>query len=1092
MNKLQIYKASAGSGKTYLLTENYLKLAFESNDRFRKILAVTFTNKAASEMKGRIIDELNNIISKGKEAQHYKQIANYLNTDSLDFIVQRAKSVRDTLLHNYSVFFVGTIDSFVQKVVRSFAYEMNLNSTYDIEMDDNRVISFLTERIYENAAENKELQNWLINFAQFKIEENKTWDFRKEIYNLAQELFKENFQSLFGKEHGSNLNMHIISSFREKLIAIKAAFELKMSKISERYIEIIDKNQIDYLNCGKNFTTVSNLFFKKIPDKNYDNTSPTIINALESKEYWHNKNTDQVKISTIYSHFNELYSCLEDYFALLNNESTIYYTADVILQNYFSFGILNDLASLLPEYRDNLNVLLISDTNYLLKEIIGNNDAPFIYEKFGNRFNHILIDEFQDTSKFQWDNFKPLIENSLSNGYYNMIVGDIKQSIYRWRNGDWKLLHEKVQKDIGTTFIEDETLDKNWRSRINIIEFNNFIFRELSKILQLQYNAEIDQLSNAKLKKQIVNEGYTEVIKKAYQNHEQICPDKAGKKGGSVNLYFSEGTSLTEYKDKLSEIFPKYIDGLIKTEQVKASEIGILVRKNSEAKVIASMLLDYRNKHSDAESFLILSPESLTVNNSVSVKLLIAAFNYINDKKNTVNTANLLYHYFLCKEAKATDLSPAFLSVENDEFDKYLPDDFINNVEDLKMLSLYELCEEIISIFKLYENTNDFIFIKTFQNLIAEQTSKQNNNLSDFLEWWNKKGNEKSVQFSDETDAVRIMTIHSSKGLAFKYVFIPFANISIDHGTNSPLIWVKSEQKPFDRLDFVPVKYSKKLINSFFVKDYLNEKLYAYVDSLNLLYVAFTRAKDELHVFSGIPKNRNKNYSASGIMLYDIIQKMNKEGNKDLIYFQKEPTGRFTNYRFSKGHSVISEDSQKEMEINSRTFEPKMYPNTIIKDRIQINFSSEDFFIESIEDIEHKVNYGILMHQIFSNIKYPNDIDTALERMIKEGYITENEKNDLKIKVNEYVSSATISEWFSESFDVITEEALINAKGDIRIPDRIIKNHEKIIVIDFKFGKKHKKYSEQLKEYKELISEIYKLKTEAYIYYAETDTKEQI
>jgi ATP-dependent helicase/nuclease subunit A len=1093
MNKLQIFKASAGSGKTYLLTENYLKLAFEQADNFTKILAVTFTNKAAGEMKARILSELNNIILKGKKAEHYKSISEHIHSESENYTVQRAKSVRDSLLHNYSMFYVGTIDSFVQKVVRSFAYEMNLNSSFDIEMDRNKVISDLTEKLYEQSSQNKELRNWLIQYAEHKINEGKAWDFRSEVKNLSEEIFKENFQSLFVKAEEDEIEQPKNQVFKSTLYGIKKNFENQMTDISIRYESILKNAKINHTQFGRNFQTISNHFLKNLPEKKYDDIKITLINAKEGPEKWYAKSAnDQIKAS-ITSVYSELNLCLSDFFQLFESESENYYTADAILQNYYSFGILNDIASFLPEYRNSNNVLLISDTNLLLKEIIGNNDAPFIYEKFGNRFNHILIDEFQDTSGFQWLNFKPLIENSLSFGNYNMIVGDIKQSIYRWRNGNWKLLHEQIQKDIAEHFISEQTLNSNWRSKENIVQFNNSLFKKLPEMLQMQYNNDISSINDETLKEKLRREGYTDIIQKAYNKHEQTVPDQDEKKGGTVKLFFTHSSNNTEYNKKVYDVLPETIESILRNGHAKASEIGILVRRNAEAKTVADMLLQYQKETVQSEKYQIISPESLYIGNSPSVKIIISAMKCLQSSENDINTAELIFEFQKFKGNTQSLKNDLFLSVKKNEYGRFLPEAFLKNKNELKRTSLYELSERLIEIFDIAGSKKDFLYLKSFQNLISEQLNKQNSNLSDFLDWWNEKGKEKSVQFSDETNALRIMTIHSSKGLAFKYVFIPFADMKIDHGVNSPLLWVKTDKEPFNSIKYFPVKYNSKLIQSYFAEDYLNEKLYAYIDTLNLLYVAFTRAKSALYIFSSFPKTKKNEYSSAGHLLHSFVTSSLEHTDQiKSLHFSKDSINEFNVFSYSEEAVVAEVTRQKQSELENVLFAPVEYPNSIFQDRIHINYSSEDFFTESIDNVENMVNYGIFMHQVFAQIHYKDDVSTVLEAMISEGYISENEKKQIADRIYEIISRDNVKEWFSQDYNVITEEALITAEGDIRIPDRVILSDDKIIVIDFKFGKKHKKYFEQIKEYKELIEEVYEQKTEAYIYYVVSDFKEQV
>ena len=488
MNKLSIYKASAGSGKTHTLTEEFLKLAILYPENYRRILAVTFTNKAAEEMKHRILEALNELVADKSKAGFYNVFkATFPKLSEIE-LIKKAKIVRDNILHNYSFFSINTIDSFVQKVIRAFTFEIGVQSGYRIEMDTEKVISELTELLSKAIDENKNLKDWLIRFAHYKIDLGKNWDFRAEIKELAKEIFKEQFQALEKKdEKNESEDFTKITDYYQQLLKIKNSFESDMQNYSSQSKNILLNHNAENINLGRNFNTIKTYLLKTINEKtdnDYQPTTKTVIAAPDSPEIWYAKSAkDDVK-NKVLELYPELNNILNQIFKKLETNFAEYLSANNILSNFHAFGILTNLAELLPEYRQENNLLLISDTTHILKELIAGNDAPFIYEKIGNRFRHSLIDEFQDTSGFQWENFKPLIQNSLSENNANLIVGDIKQSIYRWRGGDWSLLLNGVEKDIGSEYIDKKNLKTNWRSKKNIIDFNNFIFHNAAEISQ--------------------------------------------------------------------------------------------------------------------------------------------------------------------------------------------------------------------------------------------------------------------------------------------------------------------------------------------------------------------------------------------------------------------------------------------------------------------------------------------------------------------------------------------------------------------------------------------------------------------------------
>lgn len=1088
VNKLQIYKASAGSGKTYLLTLNYLKAAFKSPDNFSRILAVTFTNKAAEEMKTRILDKLNEIVQKGKNADYYSEILKENNLKDETSLIKRAKSVQDQILHNYSAFHVNTIDSFVQKIIRAFAFEMNLNSSYDVELDTNKVIDELTEMLYASVSDNKDLQNWLIQFANSKTDDNKNWDFKNDIKRLAKELFKERFQELYSSGI-QNFDKKELSDYLKNLYKIKNAFETQMSMLAEQYKNVIESTGIDYTALGAKFKTISNHFLKKIAlEKKYDDFTQTILKAREGIENWHAKTAAEEIISDIISVYDKLSSILEKYFQLFETEHENYYTAKQIIANFHSFGIINDLAGFLPDYRSENNVLLISDTTLLLKEIIGNNDAPFIYEKIGNRFHNILIDEFQDTSGFQWENFKPLIINSLGMGYKNLIVGDIKQSIYRWRSGDWKLLLSGVKNDIGTNFIEDKTLDTNWRSLENIVAFNNTLFNILPQILQNKYNEKLEEIKNLNVKKILKEQNYDRMLIDAYSEQNQKVPVGKETKGGKVKIYFLE---KDEYKEKLDEKFPEIIDKMIKNGLKNPKDIGILVRKNKQAKEITELLTHYQNEVPDRAMYKIISGDSLYIENSSAVKIMIASIKYIDNPKDKINLAQLIYEYQkLIHEVPNTN--KIFLSLEDESYKKFLPEKFFDEFPVFSQKELFELSEQLISIFNLQDKTREFAYLKTFQNSIAEFTRRRYSDLSEFIEWWNEKGKNTSVQISDKTNAVTIMTIHKSKGLSFDTVMMPYTSFDFDHNSfKAPILWAKAEKSPFNRFSFLPVKYSGQLAQTIFRKDYFDEMLYSYTDAVNLLYVAFTRAESELIAFSSFDKPNPKSKKDSSVKntgnaLYKIVNQnitARVGGQGGTLNFSDYYDKETKIFNYSINHNPKKNEIEKD-KINLDFYE-KEYPNNQWQNKLKLKYNSEDFMIESIPEIEEKVNHGKLMHLIFQNIITVKDVEKSVMMQHYEGILTLEETEELIKNIIEIISDKATKHWFDGTYEVINEDALLTVKGNIRIPDRVLISEKEIIVIDFKFGKHHEKYKDQIIEYKQLLKDYYKLPVQSFLYYPE-------
>ncbi len=1069
---LQIYKASAGSGKTHTLTQDYLKLSFKYPDKFSRIIAVTFTNKAAEEMKVRIIEELNNLIKKGIKSAHYQIIKETFPELSEAQIKKQALKIRDRILHNYTSFAISTIDSFVQRIVRSFAYEIKVPNGYKIEMDSEKVITDITEMLFSKISENKQLQKWLTQFALYKIEQGVNWDFREDVKKLAYEIFKEKFQSFKTSTEETDLEKekNNLNYLLKEIIEIKKDFEAKMKETSVKTNKILSENGILRDKLGRNFKTITSYLTTKITKKQEFEPGKTIINALEGEENWFAKSAKSNIKEQILSVYPQLSELLEYTINLYQKEYSSYLTARKILTNFHSFGILNDISNILPEYREINNLLLISDTTVFLKKIISGNDAPFIYEKIGTKYQNILIDEFQDTSGFQWFNFKPLIENSLGNGFFNLIVGDIKQSIYRWRGGDWRLLLTEVKKDIGENFIRETSLDTNWRSKKNIIDFNNSVFKQLPEVAQDFYNKDFTTNNDS-----IKNE-YGNILTSAYSDtYQKIAPITA-KTGGRVKINFIESKKrekAKKWREKISELIPETIDNLLKNKNYSPGDITILVRTNREGKEIVDLLLDYTNNTKGAEIYDIISSDSLFISNSAAVKIIIYSLKYLQNKEDQVNLTNLIFEYQKLVNQRDLDFHTIFDSKNKQDLTLFLPKEFIKNYDNLQKIALYELVENLISIFKLNNYEQEYPYLHTLQDTVLNYIRDEYADLQNFLQFWEQKGVTISVNLSDKQDAVNIMTIHKSKGLAFKVVLVPYLDWRLDHNpTISPIIWCKPDREPYNKFAFLPIKYNSQIAETHFNKDYFDEKLYAFMDAINMLYVAFTRPIEELIIFA--PTDGGKELTYISDLLYNTIINSNIEKESEtnnIISLKKHyDTERFI-CEINKGYKEIDGKKYKK-ETKEKGFSLDYYPVFDWRQNISVKSHAGDFFIESIKYVEDKVNYGILMHEIFSKIIVKSDINDAIEDLIFAGKINSKEKTVLISKLKEIIRIPGVDDWFSDKWNVKTESEILTSSGEVKIPDRILFGDKETIVIDFKFGEVRNEHREQVLEYMKIISEI--------------------
>lgn len=1110
--KLNIYKASAGSGKTHILVGNYivesfkrvapmragspLYDAFRDTMAFARILAVTFTNKAAGEMKERIIRELDKLAA-GEKSEYVKDICNRYPQYTPDQVAERAKSIRSAILHNYSDFNLRTIDSFVQSIVRAFCYDININSGFTTQTDQNAVIADLINVLLQQSDNDAELHEQFRAMAAKNVKDGVNWDFRNQLTSLANLIFTEQFQNLerfYGGMDDETKRTYFAKSL-EIINLIYDDFEEKADEISKQAKQIFDALPVPPSEIGRNINTLYNFLVAGIKDCEIKTT----ISKLCEGNGWTNAKPTKTQQEYIPVLQPQLEPLLHEAVNLILDHGTDYLTAAIIRRDFHAFMLLGDLAKLMPEYRRENRMMLVSDATTFLNAIIAENDAPFIYERVGNRFDHIYIDEFQDTSEFQWNNFRPLIENTLSQGFDNLIVGDVKQAIYRFRGGDWSLLNSKVQSQIGDDSINLNTLDVNWRSRKNIVDFNDAIFQKAISTLADHDDGELD----------------FSLLNNIYADSYQHLPKNRDRSGGKVDVVFietkkkkSKGETSDENVNDADESDPleglvlpdtradnvfivkslnkmaEEIDAHIK-QGVSPQKITILVRKGWQASLSVNFLMKYQAEVPDAAHYDVISADSLYIANSLIVKILINAMKYINNSADIIAKIEMMRTYCIVS-GKDIDDDGIFKAATDEDLPKeLLPQGFDDIMKSYSDLPLYDLCEKIVSCFSLQKFTGDSEYLRTFEDCVLDFTKTFSSDLNRFVKWWDESGNRTAIQPSDEQNAVSIMTIHKSKGLDFSIQFVPFCNWEMEEVNNMQdnYIWVKCpEGSSFASLPVLPVRYSSRLAGSHFASEYLKEKRDMYVDSLNLLYVALTRAVDELHIYCPMPDiEKNSIKTVGDLLYYTITEKNTTDGNTvKLLDFYDDNT---TSLLMSDGHKLERGFRIKDY----KGFRVSGFLNTPWESKLAVLSHSSDFFIQTSPFLQERINHGLFMHDVMSRITYAEDAPQVLQEMKFQGRITEAQKSELQQLLNDAFQIPQVGQWFSHDWrQIITERALMTTEGHIRIPDRILVGDTKTVVIDFKFGKERDEYRDQITEYANLLSSMKYPPVEAYLYYVES------
>ncbi len=1078
MSKLQVYKASAGSGKTFQLIGRYLYFLFQSPSNYKHVLGVTFTNKAAEEMKKRIIYQLF-LLSNGLDSPYNEQLQDAFQLTEHE-IKDKAQQQLKNILHDFYRFSISTIDTFFQQIIRAFAKEMGLQAGFNLEMENDKVLNIVVDRILSKLNESPRMVDWLSRFAENKISEGKSWNIKNDMIGLGDEVFKEHVQSL-NRQLRANVNNSFLNDYLKDIHGIIRHFESKMQEHGQKALNLLSNNGLEITDFKYAHSGFVN-YFKKISAKKDFKPGKRLLEAVNNIDTWVTKNSGKEEaIKRIYDELNDL---LNDILATYNQYFRDYYTAKEIGNHLFTFGIIHDIADELNMYTSEEDIFLISDSALFLNEIIANNDTPFIFEKTGNLFNHYMIDEFQDTSRLQWENFKPLINNSLAENHSNLIVGDVKQSIYRWRNSDWNILAEQIDNEYPSSQIQHFTLNDNYRSRTHIIHFNNTLFSRTQYIIQNKINALIEQEG---LKSEL--EHLSEKVVKAY--HEPIQNHSSeNNPGGHIQASF---ISDEEFDERLKEDIPyKLIELFDKGYQ--PGDIAFLVRQNKEGQELAEMLLQFNSSGVIPEKyrFNIISEDSLFLEHASSIKIILCCFNYLifpHDEINKKILSNEYYHYILQHTPDPQEQHDLFGKNDTNNplsFEKIVPEQLITGFSVLRQYPLYELTEQIIALFGLNCIQHEIPYLEAFQDIVNDFSSGDSSDIHSFLNYWEETGSKKTLNLPEQQNAIRILTIHKSKGLEFDVVMIPFCHWKLN---NSPgILWCSPSCPPFNKFKYVPVKYSKQLKQTHFFREYFEEYLKSHVDNLNLLYVAFTRAKECLITWSRYKQKSNSSqkepYSTVAQLLESCFLTDGKNDEHLTIPFNQywHPESR----HFLKGD--IPQKEQHHFEADHFVLIDHIKAGAI-HHTLQLRHYGKNFFSFNEKSVKEQLNYGTIMHEVLRNINTTDDIDRAIHRVFLDGLISNGESKTISELLHKALQNKKVHEWFDEvKWKIKTEADILLPDGRSVRPDRVLICENKVVVIDYKFGMlEEMTHQKQVQYYMKYLSDMGYQDIKGYLWYVELD-----
>ncbi len=1025
----KLYNASAGSGKTFNLVKEYLVLLLNSENIFfvRKILSITFTNKAVKEKKRRILDYLADF-SQGNFSD--KNMASLIFSETglkKDEIQNKSLQILKNILKNYNSFEISTIDKFTQKVIKGFNYELGISNHYEIELDEKEFLDRAVDNLIDGIKEKKELLEKIISYSEFKSENQKNWDVITDLQNTARLLINEqNFSEIQNLE---KFNLDDFKKLEKKLKSDFAFHVMKAKEIANEILNDILEQKISFLAFSRQ--TIPNHFKKIISGEIKNLYKSKIFENLSETKLYHSK-VNEIEIEKIekikpkiIKAFND--SKLHVYKALL---------CENILNNLIPLSVLNLLKDEIEKIKKEENLIPISEFNKIIHKEIKNQPVPFIYEKIGSKFSHFFIDEFQDTSKLQWNNIKPLIENSLaSENSMLLISGDPKQSIYRWRGSEVNEFLNIIKSENLFQCLQKTTpLKSNYRSGTAIVEFNNGLFQNICK-----------------------NFPANKLIQEIYKDSVQTTKTKFE---GFVQVVLGKTKANDELKDFYNLKTLEIIKNII-SRGFSLEDICILVRKKKEGLIISKYLIE--------NDIPVISSDTLNISSSKEVNLIIELFRFTcnNSKSSKMKILSLLL------DLKVIDYCKEDFLILNAEVNlsKILKNQKIDfELNKLKNLSIYEAVEYIIYCFHL--DASGTTYIISLLDFVNEYNYRHNNNFSSFLELYESKEKSLNVISAENTNAVEILTIHKSKGLEFPVVIFPYADISINSDLK-PKAWIdiNSNQESSLNRAIINLNADIKGINS---KIYQEHKDLVELDNLNILYVTLTRAKEELYILANEKLTRkgdeNLNYFSGQIISY-LKSIRNYDQQKNL-------------FEFGVLKKIISSKKKNEALIPNGTY----FFNARSKNKIDI---SEKNFNRWLNDIDSLTNDGTIFHNIISKIRSHSEISKVLESFYTQGKITEGQRIEFELKIKSIFNHKKLKKYFKPKYQAFNEREIITKSGKALIPDKLVFFEEnKVGIVDYKTGRKNNTHKKQLDIYEKSLNNMGIITLEKVLIY--TDKKIEV
>ncbi len=1061
MRNFTVYNSSAGSGKTFTLVRDYLILVMQNPERFASILAVTFTNKAANEMKQRVIRALTNLNQPHEKwSQESKVLAAYIQEQlgcDQSAVCKNASYITHLILHNYSDFAVSTIDSFMQRVIRTFSIDLNLPHDYQIELDNKSLLVKAVDRLIDKIGVDPELTKLLVRFAENKAEEDKSWQIDRDIKNIAKSLFDEEGMEL--RDALKDVDYYKFTEADKALRKWISGFESNMSAIGQAALNLIDQAGLTESDFYHRKSGIYG-FFAKLTKKNFKEAQNpnSYINITLHEDKWSSASASRAAAEAIRAIKASLTDLYNKGISLLSDQGPKYFLYQLLSAQLIPTAVLNEVRKMLLLIQEEDRLLPIAEFNHIVARITFDQPVPFIYERIGSKFRNFMIDEFQDTSVLQWQNILPLIDNSLAYGQFNLVVGDGKQAIYRWRNGKVEQfaslpklltynsdLDREREQALERNYYRSE-LSKNFRSHRTIVEFNNTFF---------------SFTANA----------YRGVLGSIYDTVEQSF--REDKSDGLVQIEFFDAKSKEQWVARQHERVLEIIVHLSESNYAFRN-LAILCRENEECLKLAKYLL--------SQGIPVISSDSLSIGSSPRVRLVMAFMRFIINPSDTlaaIEAADLLLVNCLLPASEETEGFDQILDniliqhqesrsrkVDVEKFCSWLSTKgYALMLNHFQELNAYEIVFGLIRLFGWQHKADIYL-----QFLLEEFHKKLINNTlhtDTLMDWWDTKGYETSVVFPDTIDAVQIMTIHKSKGLEFPVVIYPFANTEVKLRNESAWFQVEDEMLKDIPAAYLPLSGLGNTELCHFMENEINKTL---LDTVNLAYVAFTRAEQRLYVLTEAkPEKATENMSIAGFIWNFLSAKA-----PDLQCKAGETYTLGREFEIPKPSVTAETDEifcqEGEMDVDN------------VETRIVIASRAPEAWVEDADDSARR--FGRIIHTIMARIRKLSEALSEAEKLYAAGEIPPDDFEEIRKKLIKLAGEEKLRTIFEQQGDVLTECELLKTDGKLFRPDRmVIVDTESCLLYEFKTGIHEQAHEMQIRNYIQILKSAGYTRVKGYLVY---------